>query len=230
MLPAHDSRPRSVWLYEGNTIDGAASSPLPSSVATIGIASTFLCAGYGSPAGGPSHSHWVPGKNTPGTGARLHAGSPSPPGRRPTAGTLPRWRHSTDRRRSRGSARTPPAATRRPRTGTRCRRSTPGCTENRRRSWGSRRRHSRPRATRRPPPSPPPQPRSHRLASARWYPRTGAGGTPAWRGDRRHAHTGPRPKTSTTRSQNCRRQVDRIADTRRAGSGSSRFVPPPTVC
>src|SRR5262245_43634225 len=61
-MPVHDSRVRSVKLYDVNTIDGA---PAPS-FATIGVASTFTWSGYGSPAGGPVHSHWSTGKNTPG--------------------------------------------------------------------------------------------------------------------------------------------------------------------
>ena len=54
--------------------------------------STLTWSGKASPAGGPSHSHCAPGKNTPGTGSRLHAGSLPPPG--PT----PHGRHSLDGR------------------------------------------------------------------------------------------------------------------------------------
>jgi ATPase subunit of ABC transporter with duplicated ATPase domains len=50
---------------------------------TIGELSTLMCEGNGSFAGGATHSHCALGKNTPGTGSRLHSALFSPPGPTP---------------------------------------------------------------------------------------------------------------------------------------------------
>src|SRR5262249_5502078 len=89
-VPSHDCAPPSVKLYDVNTIDGVVSSPVKYSGATIGVASTLTWFGNGSPAGGPTHSHCTPGKNTPGTGSRLQPGSFAPPGPTPHGKHSPR--------------------------------------------------------------------------------------------------------------------------------------------